>query len=40
MLIKLTQNNILNGINIENIKHQSIELLDNSIIEKVKSKKY
>ncbi|CAD8117684.1 unnamed protein product [Paramecium sonneborni] len=40
MLAHLTHNNILKGINIENIKHKSIELLDNQMIEKVKSKKY
>ncbi|CAD8184323.1 unnamed protein product [Paramecium octaurelia] len=40
MLAKLTHNNTLNGINTENIRNQCIDLLDNSVIEKVKSKKY
>lgn len=40
MLVKLTHINLLNGVNIENIKHQCVELLDNSVIEKIKSKKY
>ncbi|CAK66701.1 unnamed protein product (macronuclear) [Paramecium tetraurelia] len=40
MLAKLTHSNLLNGINIENIKQQSVDLLNNSVNEKVKSKKY
>ncbi|CAD8207636.1 unnamed protein product [Paramecium octaurelia] len=40
MLAKLTHSNLLNGINIENIKQQSVDLLNNSLNEKVKSKKY
>ncbi|CAD8110960.1 unnamed protein product [Paramecium primaurelia] len=40
MLAKLTHSNLLNGINTENIKHKSVDLLDNSVIEQIKSKKY
>ncbi|CAD8206621.1 unnamed protein product [Paramecium pentaurelia] len=40
MMAKLTHNNIINSMNFENIRHQCIDLLDNSVIEKVKSKKY
>ncbi|CAD8118241.1 unnamed protein product [Paramecium sonneborni] len=40
MLANLKNNNMLQGINIDNIKHQSVELLNNSMIEKVKSKRY
>ncbi|CAD8107765.1 unnamed protein product [Paramecium sonneborni] len=42
MLIKLSQVNFefLNNLNQENIKIQCLEILDNELIEKVKSKKY